>query len=128
MAEGHPLAENGAMEQDADDVRRLIAEGEGSRVEFKRGLPRPQKVARTLAAFANTRGGHFLVGVDDNGRLVGAPRPDETARELAEIGRDWVEPPVRVATRVIDVDGARVVIGWVRLSEQRPHRVGRGAD
>jgi hypothetical protein len=113
------------MDVDAEDVQRLAAGGEGARVEFKRGLPRAPKVARTLAAFANTRGGHFMVGVDDRGRLIGAPRPDRTAVELAEIGRTLVEPPIDVATRVVRVGDVRVVVGWVRASDRRPHSVER---
>lgn len=114
------------MDLDADDLRRLVSEGEGSRTEFKRGLPRPPKVARTLAAFANTRGGYFIVGVDDNGRWIGAPRPKQTASELIEIGRDLVDPPIEPVTRVIEVEGVRIVVAWVRSSDARPHTVERG--
>ena len=44
------------------DVRVLIEEGEGFEVEFKRRVSAPEKIARTLIAFANTRGGHMLFG------------------------------------------------------------------
>ncbi|HKX45616.1 MAG TPA: ATP-binding protein, partial [Planctomycetota bacterium] len=59
------------VRMEANEVRRLAMEGEGSRAEFKRGLPPDEKVARTLAGFANTRGGLLLVGVEDRGALCG---------------------------------------------------------
>lgn len=115
------------MGLDADDVRRIAAEGEGSRVEFKRGLPRESKVARTLAAFANTRGGTLLVGVDDRGGMIGAPRPQDTAREVVRIASQFVEPPLAPTVQVLEVDGVAVVAVRVGLSDRRPHSVERGS-
>jgi len=109
----------------AEDVRHLVAEGEGSRVEFKRGLPRPSKVARTLAAFANTRGGALLIGVDDDGSFPGAPHPRATAETLADIARAAVDPPLEPRVSIVSVDGARIVVAEVGLSPDRPHHVVR---
>jgi len=113
------------MNLDAEDVRRLIAAGEGSKVEFKQGLPRAPKVARTLAAFANTRGGHFLVGVEDRGAVLGAPHPAQTARELREIAIHSIRPPLRPTVQVLDLDGLPIVIASIALSSHRPHEVDR---
>ena len=63
------------MRIDPAELVLSIAEGEGKSLEFKRGLPRDVRVARTLCAFANTRGGLLLIGVGDRGEIVGAPRP-----------------------------------------------------
>lgn len=114
------------MPLDADEVLRIVAEGEGSRVEFKRGLPLRGKVARTLAAFANTRGGHFLVGIGDRGELLGAPHPRETAAELRAIAAEAVEPPLRPNVEIVDVEGRPIVVVTVGLADGRPHEVHRG--
>ena len=53
-----------------DDLIELVRQGEGRRLEFKRGLPRGDRVARTLCAFSNTNGGILLVGVTDSGRIL----------------------------------------------------------
>lgn len=113
------------MRLDAEELLRLIAEGEGSRLEFKRGLPRATKVARTLAAFANTRGGRLLVGVDDRGRIEGAPHPRATAGELRAIGSEAVDPPLDVHVETVRVEGYPVVAATVGLSPARPHTVSR---
>lgn len=114
------------MPLDADEVLRIVAEGEGSRVEFKQGLPRREKVARTLAAFANTRGGHFLVGVGDRGEILGAPHPGDTAAELRAIAAEEVEPPLRPKVEIVRVEELPVVVATVGLSDARPHAVDRG--
>jgi len=106
----------------AEEIRRRIAGGEGRRVEFKRGLPAPAKVARTLAAFANGVGGLLLVGVEDDGALVGAPDPPATMAELEHIASERVEPPLRPWILGATLDGRRLVVVFVACSPAAPHR------
>ena len=58
-----------------DEVRELITRGEGPTIEFKREWPQrgdvTVKIGSELVAFANTQGGYLLIGVDDNGLVVG---------------------------------------------------------
>jgi hypothetical protein len=86
-----------------DELLRRIADGEGARQEFKRGLPGSDKVARTLAAFANSKGGLLLIGVEDGGQVVGVPAPEEACAELQEIAATHVDPPLAPVTVVIAV-------------------------
>jgi hypothetical protein len=109
------------MDWSPDDLNAAIAAGEGRGVEFKRGLPRPAKVARTLAAFANTRGGLLLIGIGDRGERVGAPRPRETVRALREIAATRVEPPLAIEVQLVHLDEAAIVACSVPLSAARPH-------
>ena len=53
------------------DLKNLIATGESSFLEFKQQVASPEKIAREIAAFANTKGGKLLIGVADNGEMVG---------------------------------------------------------
>ncbi|MCK6447529.1 MAG: ATP-binding protein [Planctomycetes bacterium] len=108
---------------DSDGLAELLAEGEGRRLEFKEGFSNPEKLARTLAAFANTRGGVLVIGVDDAGRVRGVPRPDEVRRELAAAARDAVDPPLELEPRTLELDGKRVVVATIELSKRRPHAV-----
>src|SRR5262245_16438696 len=108
------------MHPTAAEILALIAEGEGKQLEFKSGLPRDERAARTLAAFANTRGGTLLVGIGDRGEVLGAPHPRETARKLRAIASANVEPPVSIDVALVDVDGRPIVCCWVPLSASRP--------
>ena len=109
------------MELAPEELARRIAEGEGKTLEFKRGLPGSPKVARTLAAFANTRGGLLLIGVGDRGELVGAPRPRESLATLRRIAAEWVEPALALQAGVVELEGVRLVWASVPLSPARPH-------
>lgn len=57
-------------------VNEYIANGENSFVEFKEGTVRPEQLAKELVAFANWRGGMLLLGVSDEGEIVGLSRSD----------------------------------------------------
>ena len=58
-------------------IRKLIAEGEHQQLDFKFGINDSRKIARTLAAFANTDGGRLLIGVKDNGAIAGVRSEEE---------------------------------------------------
>lgn len=109
-----------------EEVCDRIAGGEGRRLELKRGLPGPGKIARTLAAFANGVGGLFVIGAEDNLTLVGVRDPGTTLAELEDVVQNDLRPPptVRVWTQAVqDGQGTEVslVLCWVRRSESLPH-------
>jgi len=100
------------------ELLELISNGESSGVEFKRDTIENRALAKELVAFANLRGGRVLLGVDDDGSVVGVTREsleewimttcrDKIRPELIpyfELIRD-VEPGKDVA--IVQVDG-----GW----------------
>ena len=116
------------MQVDPAELALRIADGEGRSLEFKRGLPGDGKVARTLCAFANTRGGMLLIGVGDRGEIVGAPRPRETMARLRDVARERLEPQLTVHVGAALLEGRRIVWCSVPISPARPHAVlgGRG--
>lgn len=59
--------------------------------------PHRDSIADELAAFANSRGGVFILGVEDRPReIVGIPieRMDEVEQLVAEVCNDSIEPPL----------------------------------
>ncbi|MCC7012940.1 MAG: ATP-binding protein [Planctomycetes bacterium] len=107
------------------ELEELIRLGEGRGVEFKRGLPRDEKTARTLAAFANTRGGVLLIGVGDRGELLGAPKPAQTVQRLRAIAAHGLEPALELELEVVELSGLPIVVCSIGVSRQRPHTVVR---
>jgi predicted HTH transcriptional regulator len=59
------------------ELQKLVAQGEGLQLEFKRKAAHPDKIMREVSAFANREGGHLLIGVDDDGSLPGLKHPDD---------------------------------------------------
>ena len=58
------------------ELFEVISHGGNSRVEFKRDTLETRSLAKELVALANFQGGQVLLGVDDDGTIVGIARPD----------------------------------------------------
>jgi predicted HTH transcriptional regulator len=105
------------------NLRALISQGEGERLEFKKKTTHPTRIARTLASLANTHGGQVLVGVDDDGRVVGVRDAEEEMYQLREAAQHYIDPPLTLSFRELEVDEERiVVIVNVANSPHKPHR------
>lgn len=76
-------------------IDQYIREGEHERQDFKFSIEDQKKIARTLAAFANTSGGRLLIGVKDNGKIAGCLVEEEMY--MVEGAADlYVNPPIQL--------------------------------
>ena len=73
-------------------VADAIAQGEGPRVDFKRDLSSRKSVLKDIVAFANTAGGVVVVGIDDDGSVVGVADPLREEERLSSSISDGIEP------------------------------------
>ena len=74
-----------------DIIKRLIAEKECGRVEFKETTGQLERGMETLCAFLNGEGGTVLFGVTDKGKIIGQDVSDKTKRDIADAIRR-IEP------------------------------------
>ncbi len=52
-------------------LKDLLKEGESETVEFKPSLSQMDKITESISAFSNTKGGTVVIGVGDNGEVLG---------------------------------------------------------
>ena len=82
-----------------EEIRELIAAGENQQVEFKSTLRwdlrqfKPNKaledvIAKTIAGFMNTQEGHLIIGIDDEGSILGL---EQDCGTLKKPGKDGFE-------------------------------------
>ncbi|MBK5252186.1 MAG: ATP-binding protein [Peptostreptococcaceae bacterium] len=60
-----------------------IQNGEGKNIEFKVEIPNSVTLAKTIIAFSNTGGGKLIIGVNNQGEIVGL-KPDVNIFELQD--------------------------------------------
>jgi hypothetical protein len=113
----------------AEDIRRLLREGEGPHVEFKRQFTNDQSLARNIVAFANSGGGTLIIGASDDGSVLGLDR-DELKRAysgLKRIASSLLLAPL-YATGTAEIDGKMIVYLEIREAPEsaRPIRLATG--
>lgn len=101
-----------------EPVEALIARGDSDSVEFKSTLRQEEDaVLKTLAGFLNTEGGTLLIGVADDGTVVGINADqfgdeDHTRQHLTDLVNSRISGrTLHAALRVtfVDCDGKRVM-------------------
>lgn len=95
-----------------------ISEGEGLQLDFKFEIDDQKKIARTLVAFANTEGGSLLIGVKDNGKIVGT-NPEEEYYMIEGASEAYCKPPVQFDKNVWQEDRFLVLEIVVPKSDQK---------
>ena len=98
----------------------MIREGEHQKQDFKFCITDSRKIARSLVAFANTDGGSLLIGIKDNGNIVGV-QSDEEYYMVESAALIYSKPPVAFTTRQWHVEGKTVLQVKVEPSRQKPH-------
>ncbi len=101
----------------------LIEEGENIQVEFKRKFSTHDKIAREMIAFANTKGGYVLFGIDDDKKIVGVESEKETTELVKDTALNYCEPPLKYLIDYREIDGKEIVIVNVPESNLKPHRI-----
>jgi ATP-dependent DNA helicase RecG len=91
-------------------IERLISEGESERLEFKKSTGVLKAIAETLCAFLNGHGGRVLVGVSDQGKILGQDVRDHTKQDIAQMLRKF-EPAVHIGVEYLAIPNtSRMII------------------
>lgn len=107
------------------DLRILIERGENVHVEFKKTVPSPEKIAREMSALANTQGGLILVGVADNGTIVGIRDFYEEEHWIREAAGRLCRPRIEVHPELIHLQDRDVLLVRVEEAATKPVYVRR---
>ncbi len=105
------------------ELKELIEEGENLQCEFKLKFSTEEKIAKEMMAFANTKGGYLIFGVDDDRTIVGVESEKEVADLVTQTAKEYCVPPLEIYIDFIEVKGKEIVIITIPESEQKPHRL-----
>lgn len=110
-------------------LTQLVRQGEGLQVEFKLRAAYPEKIVHEIVAFANTKGGTLLVGVDDNGSLTGVKYPEEESLAIMRVFSKRTWPRFRIKYYYIRLNAKRwVVVFEIPESKRKPIKYREGRD
>lgn len=104
-------------------VLELIALGEGLNIEYKQRFSSFEKIAKEIIAFANTRGGFILFGVDDDQSIYGIESEKSEINLVKETAEKYCEPKIDVKVDTLEIERKDLVVVEVLESKFKPHRI-----
>jgi len=103
------------------NIKRLIFDGEGVTLDFKKTITRCEKIAKTMTAFANNKGGRLLVGVADDGSIKGVKFEEEEKYMLIKAAQLYIRPALDPIFEEFYVDDKLVLVVTIEPSATKPH-------
>ena len=103
------------------NIRKMIIEGEGVSLDFKKTITSCEKIARTMVAFANNKGGKLLIGVYDDGTIKGVKSEDEERYMITKAATEYANPPLAPEFEEVYVDEKMVLVVDIPESAEKPH-------
>ena len=104
----------------ANKLLRTIANGENESLDFKQTISDAHKIAKTIVAFANHKGGTLLIGVRDNGSICGT-RSEDDKYMLELAGHFYCEPKIDIAVKEHEIDGKTVLEATIEAGQNKPY-------
>ena len=76
-----------------EEIIELVKIGEGYTIEFKESLS--NSIGKEICAFANASGGKIIIGVKDNGQIIGIQLTNSQKSLIQDIARN-MDPSFQV--------------------------------
>ena len=109
-----------------DELRERVARWEDSHTDFKEVLSSNSELAKDLVCFANSDGGQLIIGVTDDGSVVGVQDTEAMLLKIDDVAFQRCSPPVTVVPETVTVDDKSVLVINVPKGSQRPYADGAG--
>ena len=97
-----------------------IANGENEVLDFKKTISSASKIAKTMSAFANHKGGTLLVGVNDNKTISGV-RSEEEKYMLEMAAEFYVKPKINLTITEWEFGGKVVLEAIIAEGLDKPY-------
>lgn len=104
-------------------IVEMIESGESLTVEFKQRFSSHEKIAKEMIAFANTRGGFILIGVDDDKSIYGIASEKGDNELIQEVAQNYCEPPIQFYSECMNFKSKDILVIQIDESEVKPHRL-----
>ena len=96
---------------------------ENQNIEFKQEYV--TDIRKEVIAFANAEGGQILIGIHDDGRIIGVEESDEVMLKIVNSLKDSIAPDIMpfVSVRTMEIEEKKVVEIKVLTGTNRPYYI-----
>ncbi|MCL7455159.1 MAG: putative DNA binding domain-containing protein [Anaerolineae bacterium] len=92
------------------NLEELLARPEGKTLEFKRDLSSLKPILKSLVAFANTAGGTLVIGLADDGAIVGLTNVLAEEERLTNAIADGIRPAMTPEIDIVSHAGRALLL------------------
>ncbi|MFQ6119683.1 MAG: RNA-binding domain-containing protein [Methanosarcinales archaeon] len=103
------------------NIQKLIQGGESQTLEFKSTLSDLNRIIEEICAFANTRGGKVIVGVSNNGTILGIDIGKDTLEKLTNKIVGNLDPKIYPDINIVRIENKNIIVIEVNESGSKPH-------
>ena len=104
-----------------ETIQSLIDSGEGYNVEFKVRVPsKVRELTEEICAFANADGGYLLIGVDDNGLIIGTDLENDK-RSAIQGSISEISPALHCDMYAVNISNKTVWVIDVPSGKDKPY-------
>jgi predicted HTH transcriptional regulator len=114
---------------DSGELKLIIQQGESSKIQLKERMPHPDSFAHEIIAFANSKGGIIVFGVNDKtGELnsLSFSELQQTNQQIVNIASQKVYPPVYLDTETITVNSNNLLVVKIEEGLSKPYKDSNG--
>ena len=104
-----------------ETIQSLIDSGEGYNVEFKVRVPsKVRELTEEICAFANADGGYLLIGIDDNGQIIGTDLENDK-RSAIQGSISEISPVLHCDMYTVSIEDKTVWVIDVPSGKDKPY-------
>ncbi len=111
---------------DPSEIYQILDQGENSSVEFKSSAVRSESLAREIVAFANSKGGVILLGVEDDASITGLSDDKNWEQWVINISRTNINPSIHLDFEILDIENKLVGLISVPKGKDKPYQANDG--
>lgn len=106
-----------------ENLETMLAKGESQQIEFKYDLDKEKtEFLESIVAFANTNDGAILLGVDNDGKVVGFFDDfDKIDKKIRGLVSGHCEPDIEISVEQIILEGKPIIVVKVKEGKNKPY-------
>lgn len=107
----------------SQQIESLIAQGEGYNLEFKQAIPsKLSELSTELCAFSNADGGILLVGIKDDGSVIGVELDNQIRSRIQDVVSN-IEPRPEIIISEVPLNGRNILCFNCKSGQKKPYVV-----
>ena len=107
------------------DILSILMNGETKYIEFKERYSKT--ILKTVSAFSNYHDGKIMVGISDDGHLIGVENPNEVRLSIENTINDSIKPRPNYEIEMVAIENRKVLVISIFKGYQTPYVIDRKA-